>query len=558
MLRGAARAEEIGIRLSLGASRARVFSQLLAESALLAAAGGGAGVLLARWAQGLLPAIMPPSPLPLALDAGWDARRWGSRWPSRRQWCLCSASRPRCHTLRRAVLPTASRTTAGGTRSAARVRAILVVAQLALSMAALVSAGAFLRVNAGLAAVDRGLRSPDHVLVASTDLDQAGYHTQEARVQVADRLLSGVRALPGVDSAALATFVPLGFTGYSSVSVIVPGYVPDRDEDVSILSNRVSPGYFETMGIAILQGRPIEARDTDGSPLVAVVNDAFVRRFMSAALPVGRDIDVGGRRMRIVGVAADGKYRFDALDQPSPPFIYIPYAQQSRATTTLHVRTQGRPQDVLPSVRLTLAGVNPALSLSSPTTLDRVHVVAAVSGQARHGSPDVAGRSRAAPVGWRTVRRARIPGLPAPPGTGGADGARRLGIRPAAIGPFRRRSTGARRARPGRSAWCADHPPDRRAPAKHPDRGPGGAPRGPLACSSSWPSSRRWCRPSARRGSIRPSRSEASDRSALTRYYFISIPCGRAGPVGNAVSKSRVKRRSSSRWCFETLMTFTR
>ena len=427
MLRGAARAGEIGIRLSLGASGARVFSQLLAESALLAAAGGAAGVLLARWAQGLLPAIMPPSPLPLALDAGWDARTLGFALALATAMVLVFGIAPAIHTLRRAVLPTASRTTAGGTRSAARVRGMLVVAQLALSMAALASAGAFLRVNAGLAAVDRGLRSPDHVLVASMDLDRAGYHTQGARIPVADRLLSGLRALPGVDSAALATFVPLGFTGYSSVSVAVPGYVPDHDEDVGILSNRVSPAYSETMGIAILQGRPIEARDTDGSPLVAVVNDAFVRRFLPAALPVGRDIAVGSSRMRIVGVAADGKYRFDALDEPSPPFIYVPYAQQSRATTSLHVRTQGRPQDVLPSVRRTLAAINPALSLNSPTTLDRSTSLPLFP-SARHGGADVAGRSGAAPVGWRIVPPARIPGFPAPPINGRADSARRLGI----------------------------------------------------------------------------------------------------------------------------------
>jgi predicted permease len=370
MLRGAARAGEIGIRLSLGASRAQIVGQLLLESVLLAAAGAAAGLFLARWMQGVLPALMPASPLPLALAAPLTARTIVFAVALAFAMVVVFGIAPALHTLCRAVLPNASRGRTGTTRRAARVRAGLVVAQLALSMAALAAAGAFLRVNAGLAAIDRGLRDPERVLVVSTDLEQAGYHAAETRVQAAQRLLEGARALPAVESAALATFVPLGFTGYSAVAVRVAGYTPRADEDMGVLSNRVSGEYFRTLGIPIREGRPIDERDVAGAAPVVVVNEAFARRFMSGASAVGREVLVDSRRAIVAGIAADGKYQFDALDKPSAPHIYLAFAQSSRAFVTLHVRTAGRPQDAIADLRRTFAGVNPALPLNGPTTLD--------------------------------------------------------------------------------------------------------------------------------------------------------------------------------------------
>jgi predicted permease len=370
MLRGAARAGEIGIRLSLGASRAHVVAQLLVESVLLAAAGAAFGLFLARWMQGVLPALMPASPLPLTLAAPLNARTTVFAMALAAAMVLVFGLAPAMHTLRRAVLPNVSRSRTDTTRGGTRVRAWLVVAQLALSMAALAAAGAFLRVNAGLAAIDRGLREPAQVLVVSTDLEQAGYNSPEWRVQATERLLGKVRALTGVDSAAFATFVPLGFTGYSAVTVSVPGYTPRADEDMAVLSNRVSGDYFRTLGIPIREGRPIDDRDVAGAAPALIVNEAFARRFMSEASVIGREILVGSERAIVVGIAADGKYQFDALDKPSPPHVYLAYAQHSRAFVTLHVRTVGPPQGSIADLRHTFAAINPALPLNSPTTLD--------------------------------------------------------------------------------------------------------------------------------------------------------------------------------------------
>jgi predicted permease len=221
-----------------------------------------------------------------------------------------------------------------------------------------------------LSAIDRGLSRPDEVLVVATDLDQAGYHTANGRIQAADRLLSNVRALREVRSATLATFVPLGFGGYSALPARIPGYVPRPNENMMILSNRVSPDYFRTLGIAIRQGREIDARDTDASTPVVVVNEAFVQHFLPDRPIVGSRIELGKEPFTVVGVATNGKYRFDGLDEPSPPHVYLAYSQQARASVTLHVRANGPPEKLMPQLRHAFAAVSPALPLNSPTTLD--------------------------------------------------------------------------------------------------------------------------------------------------------------------------------------------
>ena len=208
------------------------------------------------------------------------------------------------------------------------------------------------------------------MLLVSTDFDQAGYRSPEQRLVAVDRLLSGARALPGVQSATAATFVPLGFSGYRSVAVRVPGYVPAENESMAILSNRIAGGYFETLGIQVLHGRAIDERDKAGAAQVVVVNQAFVQRFLSGRDPIGLTIDAGPGQATVIGVAANGKYRFDRLEESSPPHVYLPYAQQTPASITLHVRSSGRPGDLVPALRQVFAAVNPDLPLTGVTTLD--------------------------------------------------------------------------------------------------------------------------------------------------------------------------------------------
>ena len=369
LLRGIVRAEEFGIRLGLGASPRQLFAQLLTEAVLLGAGGALAGLAFAQYAQGLLPRLMPPSPLPLVLQGRWDQATLLVALAATVAMVLLFGLAPALHMVRRSAVAPVGRGDVSGTRRSARLRTALVVAQLALSMAALATAGAFLRLNGTLGAMDRGVRQPERVLVVSTDFDQAGHTRSEDRILWADRLLDGVRALPNVESAAFATFVPLGFTGYSSAAVRVAGYAATPEEDVTTLVNRVSRDYFDAAGVTIRAGRPIDARDTASATPVIVANESFVRRFLKGN-GVGQELDLDGRRVTIVGVAADGKYQFDAFDKPAPPLVYVPFAQQTRAAVTLHVRVIGSPADAIAPVRRTFASVNPALPLSGATTLD--------------------------------------------------------------------------------------------------------------------------------------------------------------------------------------------
>jgi predicted permease len=370
MLRGAARRYEIGVCLALGCGRHRIIGQLLCESMLLAGAGAILGAAVAWSGQQLLPALMPPSPLPIALQGNLNGRILGFGV------CLAAAMvpffglLPAIHAFKGAVMPSLRLARGGAGRKSVRLRSALVVAQLALSLTALISAGLFLRSLTFLATIDRGFSGPEAVLLVSTDFDQAGYRSPAERAVTVDRLLSGVRAMPGVESATAATFVPLGFSGYRSVNVHVPGYVPADNESMAILSNRITGGYFATMGIQVPHGRAIDDRDTAGTAPVAVVNQAFVQRFMPGREPIGVTIDADSGPVTVIGVAANGKYRFDRLEESAPPHVYFPYAQHTAASITVHVRSSGRPGDLVPALRQVFASINPDLPLTGVTTLD--------------------------------------------------------------------------------------------------------------------------------------------------------------------------------------------
>ena len=370
MLRGAARRYEIGVCLALGCGRGRIIGQLLCESMLLAGAGAILGVIVAQAGQQILPALMPPSPLPMALQGSLNARILAFGVLLAAAMVPIFGLLPAIHAFKGAVMPSLRLARGGAGRGSARLRSALVVAQLALSLTALVSAGLFLRSLTVLGTIDRGFTRPESVLLVTTDLDQAGYRSPEERVVTVDRLLAGVRALPGVASATAATFVPLGFSGYRSVNIKVPGYVPAENESMAILSNRVAPDYFATMGIAVPHGRAIDARDTSGIAPVVVVNQAFVQRFLPGRDPIGLSIDAGLGAATVIGVAANGKYRFDRLEESAPPHVYLPYAQQTPASITLHVRSSGRPGDLVPAVRQVFASIHSDLPMTGVTTLD--------------------------------------------------------------------------------------------------------------------------------------------------------------------------------------------
>jgi predicted permease len=372
LLRGASREHEVAVRLALGAPTRRVVGQLMTESLLLSLGGVVFAVAVAAWSRNALASLAPASPLPIIAETPFD---WSVVLVIGAVGLSTIMAFGLAPALRLARVPVRTMLGGGGTRGGtaqgARLRGALVSVQFAMSLAVLATAGLFIQRLDELQQVDRGFRDPDQVLLATVDFDLAGIHDNAVRQQLVDRLVGDLAAIPGVQDAAVATFVPLGFLGYRQVDTEVEGHVPAPGEPMALLTNAVSRRYFETMGIAIRAGRAIDATDRAESRPVAVVNEAFARRFWGDGLAVGRRIRLRGADVDVVGVAADGKYEFLApLDDPSPPFIYLPFAQWPDISVTLHARTTGDPLALIPALRRVVEGADARLTATSPSTLE--------------------------------------------------------------------------------------------------------------------------------------------------------------------------------------------
>jgi predicted permease len=372
LLRSAAREHEMAVRLALGASRGRVVRQLMTESLLLALGGVVLATGVAAWSRNALNSLAPASPLPIIAETPFDGTAVAVIAMIGVSTIFAFGLAPALKAARVAVRASLSGGgTRGGTTHSGRLRGALVSAQFALSLAVLATAGLFIQRLSELQFVDRGFRAPEKVLLSTVDFELAGVEGDATRQNLVERLVERLSALPGVEHAAAASFVPLGFLGYHSMESEIEGYVPQPGESMTFLTNNISPGYFETMGIRLVDGRPIEASDRSDSRPVVVVNEAFARRFWGDASAIGRQMRVDGQEVTVVGVAGNGKYEYlAALDEPSPPFVYLPFAQWANFTVVMHVRATGDPMALVPSMRRAVESVDSRLTATSPSTLD--------------------------------------------------------------------------------------------------------------------------------------------------------------------------------------------
>jgi predicted permease len=350
LARSAGRAREIAIRLSVGASRGRLMRQLLTESLLLAGLGGAAGLFLALWSSGLIEAFLPPTHLPVGVAPVVGGREFlfalGLTGLTGVVFGLAPALQATRPDVASALKDEAGGGLAGG-RHRSRLRSALVVAQVALSLLLLVSAGLFLRSLYNAHAVDPGF-DPKGLFLGSVDLLPNGY--DEARGLAFYRgLLQRVEALPQVRSASLARRVPLGFDGRSDTTVSIEGYEPGPHEELNLEYNTVGPRYFETMGIPLEAGRDFTAQDGPEAERVAIVNDAFVRRYWPEVEPLGRRIRAGGRWLKVVGVIRS--IRQHSLGEAPYPFLYWPLLQDWRPAAVLHVRASAEPAVLFADLR---------------------------------------------------------------------------------------------------------------------------------------------------------------------------------------------------------------
>ncbi len=365
------RRREIAIRLAMGANRFRLIRQLLTESVLLSLAGGVVGLLLALWIIKFLLAFKPPIDFPLTVDVGLDWRvllfSLGVSLVAGTVFGLA----PALQSTRPNLLHTLKDTAAQGGAGRTRLRSVLVVGQIALSLVVLIAAGLVVRTLQQLQTMNPGF-DPQNAITMSFDVGLQGYDEargQQFYRQVAER----VRALPGVQSAAVSSYIPLSLN-YNSRNIFVEGEPVERGANVPLAMNAmIGPRYFETMNTPVLHGREFTELDQEKSEQVVVVNETFVRRLMPAVKSMGEAV---GKRVRwnpdsafmtIVGVARDGKY-FNIAEEPRA-FIWAPLTQDYNSTASLVVRTTGDSETMFAAVRKEINTLDPNLPLFDVQTL---------------------------------------------------------------------------------------------------------------------------------------------------------------------------------------------
>jgi predicted permease len=369
--RASSRSTEMAVRLSMGASRLQLIRQLLTESAVLALAGGAAGLVVATWTLTLVKSMLPPEAS--YVTANLDGAMLTFTAAVALGTGLVVGLLPALNATRPDLI-TALKNQAGqpgGGRRASRVRTSLAVAQVALSMALLVSAGLFTKSLFYVGRIDLGLDA-DRLMTFAVSPDLNGY-THERSLQLFERIEEELGRLPGVTDVTAAR-VPLLGRSDSSTNVTVEGYAPGPDKDTGSSLNVVGPGFFQTVGIPLVAGRDFTAGDAANAPKVAIVNEAFARKFNLGPNPVGRRMGVGAANtkpnldLEIVALARDAKYA-DAKE-PVPPLFFTPYKQAdvSRALT-FYARTPGDPNALLGAVPAIVKRLDPNLPVERLTTL---------------------------------------------------------------------------------------------------------------------------------------------------------------------------------------------
>lgn len=322
LARAAARERELAVRAALGAGRERLMRQLVTESLILTLLGGTAGLLVAVVGVPLFASLVPNT-LPIATEPALDMRVIAFAALFTTLTALGFGLFPAIRAGRRTTFDALREGVRAGGGAKQRLRAVLVTVEVAMSVVLLITSGLLIRAVWQVQAIDPGFR-PENVLALNMALPRPKYDKPLQRVQFYDRVLAGVRALPGVHSAAFTSGLPMVTTGLVT-AVAIPG----RDEPPArrdVVSHRwVTPQYFRTMGIPLQRGRDVEDGDRSDRAWVAVVSASFVERYWPGQDPIGRTFRHLDDARTVVGVVGDIKVR--GLERTSEPQMYLPAAQ---------------------------------------------------------------------------------------------------------------------------------------------------------------------------------------------------------------------------------------
>ncbi len=370
LARASGRQRELAVRRSLGASRGQVVRLLLVERLVLAIGAGIVAGWIARFSGDLLFAFIPPLPIPIAIDAGLSSSVLLFATLVSLVTGIALGLFPALQASRvDLVSPLKEGGSGGGTGlwRRGRMRQGLIVAQVALALILLVSAGLFIRTLDAARAVDPGFGARNG-LVGAIDVMPAGYDEARGR-QLFARLVDDVRALPGVEAAAVVQRLPLTLTDSSDRSVEVEGYTPADGEEMSIYYASAGPGYFETLQMPLVEGRGFTARDTADAPFVVVINETMARRYWPGRSSLGGRVRIGDRWAEVAGVSHDSKYR--SMSESPLAHMYFAVDQAYRSSMRLVVRTTGDPDAVAGALRQTLQRIDPNVPLFELQTLEQ-------------------------------------------------------------------------------------------------------------------------------------------------------------------------------------------
>lgn len=349
LARGANRAMEMAVRLSLGAGRGQLLGQLLTEAVLLAVMGGLASLLVAKWTVGLINSFLPADAAGV-FTFRMDLSMLGFAALLSLGTGLVFGLFPAFHSTRPDLI-TMIRANTGqlsGARSAVRFRTTLVTVQMGLAMTLLVMASLFVKSLTNVSRQDLGIRIDNMVTFGVAPILN-GYSPAQV-MSLFNRMEEELAALPGVTGVTAST-IPVLSGSSSGTGVTVEGFETTPDTDINARYNEVGAGYFGTMGATLLAGREFTASDLIGTPKVAIVNEAFARKFGLERNPVGKHMATGGREqpldMQIVGFVRDAKN--SEVRDPVPPMFFTPYRQDSTVGyMQFYVRTAG---DIAPVLR---------------------------------------------------------------------------------------------------------------------------------------------------------------------------------------------------------------
>jgi predicted permease len=380
LARASTRLKEMALRAALGAGRFRLIRQLLTESALLAVAGGAAGLVLARLAISGLIALDPPD-VPRLAQVDLDGRVLAFTLVTTLLVSIIFGLAPALNSSKPDLINALKEGAASAGRSKRRlfsalpsfgVRDGIIIAQTALAVVLLIGAGLLIKSFVKLRQVELGF-TPANVISLTLAPPFSRYPKDFNRMDYYRQLLETVKTMSGVEAVALTTSIPT--TGaWMNVPTFVAGQAkPTNTDGQRAFASVVSADYFRTAGITLKQGRVFTEDDREGSPLVTIINEKMARTYFANTNPIGQRIylqDSPDKQMEVIGVAADVKQL--GVGEENKPFFYQPYRQRSARGLTLLVRTQVEPSSFIPALRGYISSVDKYTAITQVRTLDEV------------------------------------------------------------------------------------------------------------------------------------------------------------------------------------------